>query len=116
MEKMDLEAQVQDEKEISMKEVSNDTKYPMYNKYDIIINILNGNDFKQLKLEVYLTKEEAYRASINLNDKIQRLVSTNSPVSLSIVCRNKDNEIVKYGLIDIVGITHNIPDMELVDE
>lgn len=87
-----------------------------YTRYTIILNInLGSSDCSQMKLETYFNDIEAYNCAKNLNDKIIRLSETNSPVSLSLICRNNNNEIVSYGLIGVVGIIHNIPNFGIID-
>ena len=91
--------------------------FVQYNKYDIILTVLYGSSVNQIHLEVYFTPDEAYLAYNVLNKKIEELVRINSSISLSLVCRNKDNEIVRHGVSGVVGIQHNVPKfMETLDE
>lgn len=80
-----------------------------YNRYDIIFTLLYGSAVNQLKLEVYFTPEEAFKAFQVVNKKIEELVKLNSPISMSLVCRNSDGEVIRHGISGIVGIQHNIP-------
>lgn len=87
-----------------------------YKKYDIIFTLLLGNSLNQLKLEVYLTDEEANSAFNLLNKKIMELVRVNNPISLSLVSRNGSGDVVRRGISGIVGIEHNIPQFSEVFE
>lgn len=82
---------------------------PEYKKYIIILTLLYGNSLNQLKLEVYFNNEEANSAFTILNKKIFELTQMNSPVSLSLVSRNADGDVIRRGVSGIVGIEHNIP-------
>ena len=91
--------------------------FVQYNKYDIILTVVYGGNINQIQLEVYFSPEEAYSAYNVLNKKIEELVRVNSPVSMSLVCRNRDGEIIRHGVSGIVGIQHNVPKfMETLDE
>ena len=92
-------------------------EYVQYNKYDIILTVVYGSSINQIHLEVYFTPDEAYTAFNVLNKKIEELVRVNSPISLSLVCRNKEGEIIRHGVSGVVGIQHNVPKfMETLDE
>lgn len=92
-------------------------EFVQYNKYDIIFTVLYAGSVNQIQLEVYFTPEEAYKAFNILNKKIEELVRINSPVSTSLICRNKEGEIIRHGITGIVGIQHNIPQFsEVLDE
>lgn len=91
--------------------------FVQYNVYNIIFTVLFGGSVNQIQLEVYFTPEEAYKAFIILNKKIEELVRVNSPIAMSLVCRNKDGEVIRHAISGIVGIQHNIPQFtETLDE
>lgn len=94
-----------------------DEDFVQYNAYDIIFTVLYAGSLNQIKLEVYFTPEEAFNAFKLLNKKIEELVRLNTSVALSLVCRNKEGEIIRHGISGIVGIQHNIPQFsEVLDE
>ena len=91
--------------------------FVQYSAYDIIFTVLYAGNLNQIKLEVYFTPEEAYKAFHILNKKIEELVRVNNAVAMSLVCRNKEGEIIRHGISGIVGIQHNIPQFsEVLDE
>lgn len=80
-----------------------------YNRYNIIFTIVQANSLNQIKLEVYFTDDEAYRAFKLLNNKIDELVTTKKPISISFTSRNVDGVVVRHGITGIVCMEHNIP-------
>ena len=68
--------------------------FVQYNVYTIIFTVLYAGSVNQIQLEVYFTPEEAYKAFIILNKKIEELVRVNSSIAMSLVCRNKDGDVI----------------------
>lgn len=92
-------------------------EFVQYNKYDIVFTVLYAGSVNQIQMEVYFTPEEAFNAFALLNKKIEEMVRLNTSISMSLVCRNKDGEIIRHGITGIVGIQHNIPKFtETLDE
>ena len=92
-------------------------EFVQYNKYDIVFTVLYAGSVNQIQMEVYFTPEEAFNAFALLNKKIEEMVRINTSISMSLVCRNKEGEIIRHGISGVVGIQHNVPKfMETLDE
>ena len=115
MEKLDLGALVPDDSVLQHLQEQKVEQEESYDEYHVIFNVQTVNDVRPMKLNVYMTKEEAAESSRYLNNIIVNMVKLNTPVSVSITVRNEEHKIVNYGLLGVVGIIHDIPEYNIIE-
>lgn len=87
-----------------------------YKTYKILYTVYFGTKPEQIAFEVLCTNIEAMHLNELLNRKIEKLVQTNAPISISLQYRSTNNEIVFHGWTNVVAIEHNIPEFQIVED
>lgn len=84
--------------------------------YKIILTLENKTGFESVMLDVFLYDEETVRLRKNLDRAIERLSRNNSSIGVSFYVRGKELEEIAYGYSGVVGISHNLPNLEIILE